>query len=291
MDVIVPLASTRAVTPRARLPTILTGLHITLGTGQTACVLGLPDNLVFLGRAQKNLMARGAAVFTYHKIGAPPKNCRDPFLYVKVEELDRQLTALREIGFRPAHLGGISSPGNSLAGNFVITFDDGFLNVLDLGLELLARHQIPAIQFIVSDFVGKQNEWDIAKGDSAEPLMDAAQIKQWLAAGHEIGSHSATHRNLRQLNAAEAREEICGSKKALEDKFGVEIRHFCYPFGGWTPAARDLVAQAGYQTACTVEFGVVEAKADPFTLRRIIPLSRADLTRKIVHRLAGKIGL
>jgi peptidoglycan/xylan/chitin deacetylase (PgdA/CDA1 family) len=254
-------------------------------------VLGLPDNLVFLGRAQKNLMARGAAVFTYHKIGAPPQGCRDPFLYTKIVEFDRQLTTLREIGFRPARLGGVISPGNSFAGNFVITFDDGFRNVLDLGLEVLARHQIPAVQFIVSGLIGKQNEWDIAKGDSAEPLMDAAQIKQWLAAGHEIGSHSVTHRNLKQLNAAEAREEIFGSKKALEDTFGVEIRHFCYPFGGWTPAVRDLVAEAGYLTACTVEFGTVEAKADLFALRRIIPLSRADLTWKIVHRLGRRIGM
>jgi len=254
-------------------------------------VLGLPDNLVFLGRVQKNLMARGAAIFTCHKIGAPPKNCRDPFLYTKVDEFDRQLTALREIGFQSVRLGEILPPGNSSAGKFVITFDDGFRNVLDLGLEILARHQTPAIQFIVSDFIGKQNEWDIAKGDSAEPLMDAAQIKQWLAAGHEIGSHSTTHRNLKQLNAADAREEIAASKKALEDKFGVEVRHFCYPFGGWTPQTRDLVVEAGYQTACTVEFGVIDAKSDPFTLQRIIPLSRANLTRKMIHRLARKAGL
>jgi peptidoglycan/xylan/chitin deacetylase (PgdA/CDA1 family) len=254
-------------------------------------VLNLPDKLVFLGRVQKNLMARGTAIFTYHKIGPPPQHCRDPFLYTKVEEFDRQLTALREIGFPPARLGEIIPPGNPSAGKFVVTFDDGFKNVLDYGLEILARHQIPAIQFIVSDFIGKQNEWDIAKGDSAETLMDAAQIKQWLAAGHEIGSHSATHRNLKQLGVADAREEIVASKKALEDRFGVGVRHFCYPFGGWTPQTRDLVAEAGYQTASTVEFGVVETKADPFTLQRIIPLSRGDVTRKMIHRLARKAGL
>jgi peptidoglycan/xylan/chitin deacetylase (PgdA/CDA1 family) len=253
-------------------------------------VLGLPDNLVFLGRAQKNLFARGAAVLTYHKVGPPPQPCRDPFLYARVEELDRQLAALREIGFRAVRLGDLLPPANSFAGKFVVTFDDGFQNVLDLALPVLARHQVPAIQFIVSGFIGKQNDWDIAKGDAAERLMDTAQIKQWLAAGHEIGSHSVSHRNLKQLSPAEAREEIFASKKALEDAFGVEIRHFCYPFGGWTPAVRDLVAAAGYQTACTVDFGVVETNQDPFALRRIIPLSRGDVTRKIIHRLARKIG-
>jgi peptidoglycan/xylan/chitin deacetylase (PgdA/CDA1 family) len=252
---------------------------------------GLPGNLVFLGRAQKELMARGAAIFAYHKISAPPQNTRDPFLYTRPEDFDRQLTALRAAGLQAARLEELVASSKDLAKRFIITFDDGFRNVLDQGLEILSRHNASAVQFIVSDFIGKENNWDIAKGDSAEPLMDAAQIKDWLAAGHEIGSHSLTHRNLKGASAAEAREEIFSSKKMLEDKFGVAVRHFCYPFGGWTPSARDLVVEAGYQTACTIEFGVNDAKADPFTLRRIIPLSRADVLRKVFHRVARRAGL
>jgi peptidoglycan/xylan/chitin deacetylase (PgdA/CDA1 family) len=267
------------------------GLHIPPGTGQTAAMSGLLGNLVFLGRAQKKLMARDTAIFAYHKIGAPPPNSRDRFLYTRVEEFDSQLAALHAAAFRAARLGDLAAPAGDRAGKFVITFDDGFRNVLELGLAILARRQTSAIQFIVADFIGQQNDWDIAKGDSAEPLMDAAQIKDWLAAGHEIGSHSATHRNLKGLSPAEAREEIFGSKKKLEDRFGVEVRHFCHPFGGWTPVTRDLVIAAGYQTACTIEFGINEANADPFSLRRIIPLSRRDLLRKVFHRLARRGGI
>ena len=267
------------------------GLHIAGETGQANAVLGFPGNLVFLGGAQKGLMARGAAILTYHKIGVPPATSRDPFLYAGVEDFDGQLTALRDAGFRIARLGEVISAREDRAKKFVITFDDGFKNVLEGGLEILSRQKAPAVQFIVSNFIGRQNAWDIAKGDVGEPLMDAVQIKEWLAAGHEIGSHTATHRNLKTLSAVEAREEIFGSKKLLEDKFGVAMRHFCYPFGGWTPAVRDLVVEAGYQTACTVEFGVNDATADPFGLRRIIPLSRGALLRKIFHRLARKTGL
>jgi peptidoglycan/xylan/chitin deacetylase (PgdA/CDA1 family) len=245
----------------------------------------LPTRLAFLSRPQKKLMARGAAVLTYHKIGTPPRHTRDPFLYARVEEFDRQLAALRDLGFEGTRLGNILSAGTTPAKKFVVTFDDGFQNVFELGMDILSQQKLTALQFIVSDFIGKQNSWDISKGDSAEPLMDAVQIREWLAAGHEIGSHSATHHNLRQLGAAEAREEILGSKKSLEDTFGVQIKHFCYPFGGWTPAARDLVVEAGYQTGSTVEFGVNDAQTDRFLLRRIIPLSRSDLIRKIFHRI------
>lgn len=235
-------------------------------------------------------MARGAAVLTYHKLGAPPKASRDPFLYTQTAEFNRQLAALAATGRQPIRLGDLTS-AREFPGEFAITFDDGFQNVLEHGLAILSRHKMPAIQFIVSGYIGRQNDWDIAKGDAAERLMDAAQIREWLEAGHEIGSHSMTHPNLKTLSAAEAREEISSSKKSLEDQFGVAVRHFCYPFGGWTPQVRDIVVEAGYQTSCTVEFGVNDAATDPFTLRRIIPLSRADVWRKVLHRLAQKARL
>lgn len=266
-------------------------LHIAKRSGQTAAMPDWPGNLVFLGSAQKKLMARGTAILTYHKIGTPPKRSRDPFLYTDSGKFDSQLAALNSLGSPAIRLGEVLSPTEVQAGKFVITFDDGFQNVFDSGLEVLSRHRTPAAQFIVSGFIGKQNAWDIAKGDSPELLMDEVQIKEWLAAGHEIGSHSMTHRNLKTLSDAELKEEIIGSRKFLEDKFGVPIRHFCYPFGGWTPQARDCVIEAGYQTACGVEFGVNGPGCDLFNLRRIIPLSRPDLLRKILHRLARRIGI
>jgi len=248
-----------------------------------------PGNLVFLGSAQKKLMAQGMAILTYHKLGPPPKHSTDPFLYTTTQEFDRQLAALQNFSSRVARLDEAGSSPQAM--KFVITFDDGFRNVFELGLAILARHRVSAVQFIVSDFIGKQNNWDVNKGDVPEPLMDAAQIKDWLAAGHEIGSHSATHRNLKTLSAAEAKEEVSSSKKFLEDKFNVPIRHFCYPFGGWTPQVREQVIEAGYQTACGVEFGVNGPAEDRFALRRIIPLSRADVWRKVGHRLLRKTGI
>jgi len=119
--------------------------------------------------------------------------------------------------------------------------------------------------------------------------MDEIQVREWLAAGHEIGSHSMTHRNLRHVSPGDAREEIAASKKALEDRFGVEVPHFCYPFGSWNDSVRDLVAAAGYRTACTVLFGVNPPGTSPFELRRIIPLSAARLLNKIRHRALRKI--
>ena len=247
--------------------------------------------MVMMSRAQRRLFARGGPIFTYHKIGDAPKGTRDPFLYTRPAEFERHLTLMAENGFQPGSLDDAAISSGLPGKRFAVTFDDGFQNVFENGLEILKRYKVGAIQFLVSGAIGKRNDWDVAKGDLPEPLMDVAQVKHWLEAGHQIGSHSVTHRNLKKLSAAEAREEIFGSKKFLEDSFGMPVRHFCYPFGGWTPAVRDLVIEAGYQTACTVDFGVNDGDAERFALKRIIPLSRGDLLRKVFHRLLQRVGL
>ena len=254
-------------------------------------MLGWFSQRVFLGAAQRRLINGGWPVLNYHKISLAPRQSRDPFLYTKPESFDRQLALLRREGFQPANLDDLIAGPSSLAKRVVVTFDDAFLNVLENGLEPLRRHQVSAIQFVVADLIGQRNEWDVQKGDVAEKLMDAAQIKEWLAAGNEIGSHSSSHRNLKRLSPKEAREEIFGSKKKLEDRFGVEIRHFAYPFGGWTSAVRDLVAEAGYRSACSMMTGVNDASTDRFLLRRIIPYSSGEIFRKVAHRVARKAGL
>ena len=101
----------------------------------------------------------------------------------------------------------------------VFIFDDGFVNVLTHALDPLAANGFRAIQFLVADRIGQMNEWNRADGEVLAPLMDAAQIRDWLTAGHQIGSHTLTHPYLTRLSLAQAREEITASKKKLENLF------------------------------------------------------------------------
>src|SRR5262249_1769787 len=150
-----------------------------------------------------------------------------------------------------------------------ITFDDGFADVYENALPALREHGFGSIQFLVVELLGKTSEWQISSGEVPGGLMDKKQIKDWLAAGQEIGSHTLTHPWLTRISLSQAREEISGSKKKLEDTFGRVVEHFCYPYGDWSPAIRDIVAEVGYKSACTTKFGVNGADAHPFELKRI----------------------
>ena len=216
----------------------------------------------------RDLFATGTPILTCHKLGPRPRGVRLKGLYVGADLFTRQLAELRAAGYVSGSLDDLlaAAPPNQ---RVVVTFDDGFQNVLAHGLAPLAQHRFRAIQFLLPDLLGKTNEWDLPSGEVPEPLMDAAAVRDWLAAGHLIGSHTLTHPRLTQLPLAEAREEIVSSKKKLEDLFSVAVENFCYPYGDWNPAVRDLVAAAGYRTACTTDFGVNGPGAAPLELKRI----------------------
>ena len=221
----------------------------------------------------------------YHKVGARPRGARIKGLYVRPTLFARQLAELRAAGFNTPAFGQLPEGGNH--GKAVaLTFDDGFANAFENALEPLHRHGFRAIQFLVANRLGQFNEWEVAQGEVREPLMDAAQVKSWLAAGHEIGAHTLTHPFLTRISLREARVEVSAGKKKLEDGFGLAVQHFCYPYGDWNEAVRDLVQESGYATACTTDFGLNTARTPPFGLKRIMARHRSISIKAIRARLA-----
>lgn len=214
----------------------------------------------------RKVFRRGNPILTYHKLGPMPQGARLKGLYLSTKLFTRQLQELREAKFVSGYLEECAGPLRE--NRIALTFDDGCVNVLHHGLEPLASAGFTAIQFLVADLMGKSNEWDRALGEVSEPMMDVSQVREWIAAGHDIGSHTLSHPWLTRLPASAAREEIAASRKKLEDVFGRPVRHFCYPYGDWNERVRDLVADAGYQTACTTQSGINTAADSPFALKR-----------------------
>jgi peptidoglycan/xylan/chitin deacetylase (PgdA/CDA1 family) len=213
----------------------------------------------------RTLFKLGNPILTYHKLGPRPKRVRLKGLYLSARLFARQLFELKDAGFSRSSLTDWDAqPGKRV----VITFDDGYLNVLRHALEPLREAGLTAIQFLPANLLGKRNEWDVSLGEAPEPIMDVIQVREWISAGHDIGSHSMSHPYLTRLSNAQAREEICASRKKLEDLFGRRIEHFCYPYGDWNEPVSDLVQEAGYTTACTTRPGLNKQAESPFALKR-----------------------
>lgn len=223
----------------------------------------------------------GVPILMYHKLGDPPRRAVYKGTYVGPKLFLQQLSQFRAAGFQSVSFGD-PMPANDNPGlRFILTFDDGFASVFTRGLPLLEQFQFKAIQFLVPKCIGGRNEWDMPRGEVAEKLMDSAQIREWIAAGHAIGAHTLTHPSLTEIPEAQAREEIVSSKKMLEDQFGVPIEHFCYPYGSHNRRIRKMVEEAGYLTACSVTPGLNSAATDRFQLLRICARYRSRELRNL----------
>jgi peptidoglycan/xylan/chitin deacetylase (PgdA/CDA1 family) len=211
----------------------------------------------------------GVPILTYHKLGPRPWRARLKGLYASERLFGRQVDELHAAGFKSASLDELPGQAGPGQNRVVLSFDDGFENVLRHGHLPLARTGLRAIQFLVADRLGGVNDWEMAEGERRERLMDAAQVRDWLSAGHDIGSHTCTHPYLTRIPRAQAREELSASKRKLEDQFGRVVRHFCYPYGDFSPEICELVREAGYTTACTTRSGMNTPTTPAYQLHRI----------------------
>ncbi len=211
-------------------------------------------------------------ILMYHQIDAPPPR-GTPLrgLVVSPGSFARQMSLLRLLGYRGLSMRDLEPylKGEKQGKVVGMTFDDGYRNNLQHALPVLQRHGFTATCYAVSTLFGGRNSWD--EGLVAQtPLMTREEWLAWRDAGMDIGSHTRTHARLPDLSLDAAREEIAGSRQELEQALGCEVRHFCYPYGRYTPEHAALAREAGYATATTTNRGRVQACEDPYTLRRIM---------------------
>ena len=212
-------------------------------------------------------------ILMYHQIDAtPPRGSRMRGLVVHPRSFAWQMGMLQLLGFRGLSMRDLEPYlAGEKAGRVVgLTFDDGYQNNLRHALPVLRRHGFTATCYGVSGLLGGSNVWDHGEGIAQKPLMTRAEWQHWVGQGMDVGSHTCNHVDLTAVPPELAAQEIRDAKTALEAALDTEVRHFCYPYGRYSAAHRELVQAAGYTTATTTHRGRVHTGHDPFALNRIM---------------------
>jgi peptidoglycan/xylan/chitin deacetylase (PgdA/CDA1 family) len=213
-------------------------------------------------------------VLMYHRVD--PTVAASDFAYaVSRDRFAAQLDWLADHGWRPCTLRAFDAwfasrevlPERSV----LITFDDGFAGLHAQVLPLLAARGWPATVFLVSGLVGGHDTW-IARehgGAAGHALLDRGQIAEMAAAGIEFHSHSAGHLDLTALDDTALRDQVAGSRAALQDLLGTTVDFFAYPFGRHDERVRAAVQAAGYRLAFSVDPGFNRPGQNPYAVRRL----------------------
>ena len=128
----------------------------------------------------------------------------------------------------------------------VITIDDGYASGYSVAWPILKEFGYPFTMFIYTNYIG-------VGGKS----MTWPQLEEMRDAGVDIESHTVSHHDLRhapkgQDYTAWLHNEIYTSKDILEQKLGIKIVAFAFPYGTHNEVVRKTALDAGYQALFTV---------------------------------------
>ncbi len=154
--------------------------------------------------------------------------------------------------------GGTLPPGLS----FVLTFDDGTLDLLRWGLPVLRERGIEAAVFPCGEDAAPWGRfrWDVL-GEGGTPARPGA----WRDVGAAVGFHGAGHRRVELLAGAELAREVAPPP-------WMDLPVFAFPYGavaGVPAPVVDALRAAGYRAALTMRPGIARPGDDPYRLPRV----------------------
>lgn len=186
-------------------------------------------------------------VLTYHsvgptRLGLPQENFREQMLWLRA---NASVVAFETL------LSG-EWPNSESGVTCAITFDDGYASVYRWVFPVLWELRLPAKVYLVGDAIGEaapKSSNDFSGLYPDEEMLRWSEIREMQERGISFGSHLLRHKDLTSLTASDAREELEGSKRLIEDRVGAECTSFCYPWGRHNDRSVAAVKNAGYKDA------------------------------------------
>lgn len=148
--------------------------------------------------------------------------------------------------------------------SFIITFDDGYENILQT-VKYFQKKQIRPALFVLSH-PEKANRAELGND---LPLLSDSQIKTLQKAGWIIGAHGATHADFMNINTTVLKNEIQDAKQLLEKKLGFPVSYFSYPKGVYSNSIINTVKKSGYSMAVSMDDGYITSATDKYRIPRV----------------------
>lgn len=135
----------------------------------------------------------------------------------------------------------------------IVTFDDGFQNIIENALPELSKRNIPATVFVVTEGLGKFLDWneDFYDCYRKEQIVTEEQLIQLPTDLVAVGSHTMTHPNLVEMEEKRAEYEITQSRRKLEALLNQPVKLLSFPHGAFNKRLVAISRNAGYDRVFT----------------------------------------
>lgn len=178
--------------------------------------------------------SRGVILLYHHVANDTPKSTS-----ISPEKFRQHLEFLKS---QNAHVVPLSellthtSQGKALDDKtLAISFDDAYLSIYENARALLKEFNYPYSVFVANEAI------DL----NLPAYLSWQQLQTLVSEGVEIGGHSVTHAHLTQIPLAQAQIEISDNIARLEEKLGIKVRSFAYPYGEYNAQIEAMVTSKG----------------------------------------------
>ena len=169
----------------------------------------------------------------------------------------------------------------------VVTFDDGTADLVDVALPILARHSVPSVWYLATDFMERSREFP----DGGRPLSWAGAREAVDSGLVTLGSHTHTHALLDRIDPAAAADELDRSVELIGERVGVAVDHFAYPKAvAPSPEVEPLVRARFRSAALGGNRANSYGRTDLHRLARSV-IQRRDGMRFFIHKARGGMAL
>jgi peptidoglycan/xylan/chitin deacetylase (PgdA/CDA1 family) len=202
------------------------------------------------------------AILTYHRVLDSRVDWR--FHDVPIQSFKRQMERVAALHH------GKNARSNSVP--VIPTFDDGTVDHMRAG-EILAELGLRGIFFVASARVGAQNR------------LSHFDLRRLVVLGHQLGSHTVTHRRLTTLSDNDLHVELTDSRSALEQLIGGSVDWLAPPGGAIDERSLSAALACGYRIVRTMRWGyapeVLQGEVPS------IPIFATTADRRFRHILSG----
>lgn len=190
---------------------------------------------------------------------------------------DQQMKYLKDNGYRVIPIGDffdfLNYQGAIPKRSVLITIDGGHRSAYDIVYPILKKYGLSATFFIYADSIGKNEmslTWD--------------QLKQLKADGFEVSSFVFSNRDPEVKKEDESdpayreriKRELLLSKQIIDKKLSQDTTCLAFPSGKYDQNLLNIIDQAGYKMAFTMEPGSNPFFSDPHLLKRNM-ISKEDM--------------
>ncbi len=201
-----------------------------------------------------------APILLYHHVSTNSETQNSRY-NIPPEKFEEQIKWLFDNGYQTITVSELAnliySGGEIPQRPVVITFDDGNIDNYNNAFPILKKYGFVATFYVVQTYI------------NGEGMISTDQLKEMAHAGWEIGSHSKTHARLPAISEELLPEEIRMSKLNLEEKLGVSINSFAYPYGEINENVIRLTSRFGYKSAVGLGSKYTHSANSIFYLDRI----------------------